>query len=59
MKPPDHSRRVLTWVRDANGIEYWKIDFFSLNHKGNSFWFWSNGLVEVLHWQELSPKPEL
>ena len=61
MQPPDNERKVLTWVRDRAGFEYWQTDsFFRPKFPGDKdFWIEANVWTQkVLYWQELPPKPQ-
>jgi len=54
MKPPDNSRRVLTWIQDANGNESWQFDHYS-GHGWCEARAWDQ---IVLFWKEEDPAPD-
>jgi len=54
-KPPDNSRRVLTWVRDTVGYEYWQFDYYLLHSGWCEARPWN---MKVLYWKEEDLKPE-
>lgn len=53
MKLPDTPRRVLTWIKDNTGEEYWMIDSYE-SHRWSEARAWG---LTVLFWQELPPAP--
>ena len=56
MTNPDTDRRVLTWIRDIDGIQGWAVD----SCLKNGIWVGASAWgCEILYWEELPPKPKL